>query len=902
MGITRTPLLDIRGLRIMLFRILCFFVLICNIVNTAECSEDVSLNWLGDKTPTLNEGISWGVPWPKGQVKKSDQLAIQTSNGRSIPIQSWPLAYWPDGSLKWTGHTIVTTPEISGGFSLSTGIPAKTETPVKIIQNDNHIEIDTGIVRCKLLKQGSNLIESLTIGERIVAQKGNLILLLEDRSEYESEGVLREIEFTSIINSLTIEQSGPLRAVIKVEGMHYSSEADRTWLPFTVRFYFYAGLGQIRIVHSFIFDGEADKDFVKGLGISFKVPFAEEFHNRHIRFAGDGTGMWVQPVRLLPGYRNRVRANIYNDQLAGKPTPNLSEYDSRTQEAIETCPLWSGCKLTQLGPNGFSINKRTGNHSSWLHVTDGRRSLGLAMLADVSGGIAISVKDFWQKYPSSFEINEAASETGELKVWFWSPEGQPMDMRHYDIIGHNLSVNYEDWKPGWSTPEGIANTTEMTLWALSDIPSNTELINMAKTGSESSMLVCTPEYYHSIPVFGHWSLPDRSTKTQRWTEDHLDGLLKFLMDQVEQRYWYGFWNYGDIMHHYDFDRHEWRYDIGGWAWMNTELMPDIFLWYSFLRTGRRDIYRMAEAMTRHTSEVDVHHIGRFSPLGTRHNVSHWGDGAKQPRISHSGLKNIYYYLTTDERIGDLMREQLTADEAYNRVKAMDPRRQGRRGPGPGGGQNSEGQGRGAQLRREQDRPNNTRFGLDWTCYAINWATEWERTGDTMWRDKVLEGMKEMTSGEPDGGLYGGGYFDMLFGGPEIMFQLKPMFDAPEFWKGWINWCESNGKNMEGSRMTGPVLTAYAAKMKNDPELGRRAWEQLVGNAVVNQKPRVASSSIQEPDVVNPVQDPVFLGSSVGWQLHGAGTVHWALNAIETLELASDYIDEYETYIQTEVQR
>ena len=60
------------------------------------------------------------------------------------------------------------------------------------------------------------------------------------------------------------------------------------------------------------------------------------------------------------------------------------------------------------------------------------------------------------------------------------------------------------------------------------------------------------------------------------------------------------------MHNYDFGRHEWRYDVGGWAWANTELMPDMLLWFTFLRTGRADIFRMAEAMTRHTGEVDVY--------------------------------------------------------------------------------------------------------------------------------------------------------------------------------------------------------------------------------------------------------------------------------------------------------
>ncbi len=187
------------------------------------------------------------------------------------------------------------------------------------------------------------------------------------------------------------------------------------------------------------------------------------------------------------------------------------------------------------------------------------------------------------------------------------------------------------------------------------------------------------------------------------------------------------------MHNYDFGRHEWRYDIGGWAWVNTELMPDMLLWYSFLRTGRADLYRFAEAMTRHTSEVDVHHTGPFAPLGSRHNVNHWGDGAKQPRASHAGLKRQLYFLSGgDERLGDLLREQVDADLAYEYLVQFNGAHYvptddagnyqlDRRASGPAPRPEDFG-----PRPKAADRKPFTRFGLEWMCYALNWTTEWER--------------------------------------------------------------------------------------------------------------------------------------------------------------------------------
>ncbi len=124
------------------------------------------------------------------------------------------------------------------------------------------------------------------------------------------------------------------------------------------------------------------------------------------------------------------------------------------------------------------------------------------------------------------------------------------------------------------------------------------------------------------------------------------------------------------MHTYDRDRHTWRYDVGGYAWDNSELSPDLWLWYQYLRTGRADVFRFAEAMTRHTGEVDVYHLGRWKGLGSRHNVQHWGCSCKQLRITSAIYRRFYYYLTADERTGDLLDELATAEETFLTVDPL----------------------------------------------------------------------------------------------------------------------------------------------------------------------------------------------------------------------------------------
>ena len=138
-----------------------------------------------------------------------------------------------------------------------------------------------------------------------MAQRMRLVCIREDRSDYETKRTIREEDFTGQIESVALEQSGPVRAVVKIAGKHKSDSGERAWLPFVVRLYLFAGSDSIRIVHTFIFDGDEQKDFLKGLGVRFDVPMREQTHNRHVRFAGE-TGIFAEPVQLISGRRPAV--------------------------------------------------------------------------------------------------------------------------------------------------------------------------------------------------------------------------------------------------------------------------------------------------------------------------------------------------------------------------------------------------------------------------------------------------------------------------------------------------------------------------------------------------------------------------------------------------------------------
>jgi hypothetical protein len=103
------------------------------------------LSWLDKSPPPSKQGVAWGVPWAKGKIQKGATFTLTTA-GQPVPLQSWPLAYWPDGSLMWTGHAISAAPDIAGPLELAPGTAALPATAVKTTSDASAIEIDTGTI------------------------------------------------------------------------------------------------------------------------------------------------------------------------------------------------------------------------------------------------------------------------------------------------------------------------------------------------------------------------------------------------------------------------------------------------------------------------------------------------------------------------------------------------------------------------------------------------------------------------------------------------------------------------------------------------------------------------------------------------------------------------------------
>jgi hypothetical protein len=195
-------------------------------------------------------------------------------------------------------------------------------------------------MKCRINTTGDKLIESIQRNGGELARDGELVCLRQDRSELSENGSLRQETFIGHVEKAVVEQSGPLRGVVRLEGRH-KGPAGRQWLPFVVRLYFYAGSNSIRIMHTFIYDGDENADFIRGIGLRFAVPMRDQMHNRHIRFTGQDRGLWAEAVRGLTGLRRDPGQDARQAQVDGMPTPSLDEMDGRVTGRLEFIPAWN---------------------------------------------------------------------------------------------------------------------------------------------------------------------------------------------------------------------------------------------------------------------------------------------------------------------------------------------------------------------------------------------------------------------------------------------------------------------------------------------------------------------------------------------------------------------------------
>ena len=862
----------------------------------------VVLNRLSDRAKT---GIaSFGSYWPKGSLKECEAFRIVDNTN---DIQSRILAYWPDGSIKWAGHVFecndapdeIAIEAVTGGKGKIDNYSG--DGFIAIAETNDYYKLIFPNGELKVAKSGQNIIKDyIRDGEEIIGTAYSE-LLLEHRSS-EKDGIYDiSIErYKGNIQKTTIKEIGSVRAVIRIEGIHESVNDRNRKIPFVIYIEAYKKRPELRFEYTFLWDADEYKDFLKGIGIRFETGIlsGSPMYNRHIKYGVDN-GFFHEQVAQLLTWHPRLNNSIYHTQAIGRKLLLDEDKDADAIKASKDMPFWGEYSLWQKDSMGYVIRKKISkNNCCYIEGLHGQRAPGTMSIGGEKGYITLAYKDFWQKYPSSLSVLGLDKDKATISVWLWSPESEAMDFRHYTDSAYSQSY-YEGFDDFGATAYGIGNTSEFMISAVTDnkdsmIATDTQMEDLYREVNTRCIYVHDAGYLHDNKAFGYWSLRKEGACDK--LEQYLDKAFDFYKNEVDLRNWYGMFDYGDVMHTYDKERHTWRYDMGGYAWQNTELVPTMWLWYYFLRTGRSDVFRMAQAMSIHCSEVDTYHLGKLKGLGSRHNVRHWGCPCKEARIAMAGHHRFMYYLTGDYRLEDVFEDVKDAD--FSTVN-MDP------------------------LRYFFDKekmiyPTHARSGPDWSSFCSNWLTQWERKNDSAYEAKIrvgIEDLKETPMKLVSGSDFeydpksshlryigdratGGTHLEICQGAEQTWLELTDLLDDEEFNKMLADFgcfypmshekqfSLTNGM-IQNRQFTYPYMAAgviaYGAHYYGDHELGHKVWD-ILSSAVQKE---LGDSGFEIFDIKN-AGNKEHLHEMPGISTNTIA--QWCLNVIVALEFVRDDID------------
>ncbi|MCC7354987.1 MAG: hypothetical protein IT330_14680 [Anaerolineae bacterium] len=375
--------------------------------------------------------VTRGIPFPQGVLLSCDHLRLLDERGLELPLQAKPLgAPWPDGSVRWAllHFQADLEPQSVARFQLEygSGVQRSPVSPgVTVTRESGHFTFDTGPLRAIFFtERGFTLIDQAWLdGRPMLATPNQAGFLLVDVLNRTFSSQWGEV------SAVTVEEAGPLRAVVHVKGDHRLQDGSRLW-RYEARFYAYAHQPWIEMEYTFINDSDSQFTDVNQIGFQVRPQVGQERKG------------------LCGAYRDLYESAKPFSTYGDKPTSygvfaGLQIYDTQGNHVEVAYPGELSHKIAH----------------GWLDLSDGR------------GGLTVAVKQAVALYPKRFAFTSDA-----VQVELWPSKAGTLHWhqgmaRTHRVLFHfhhgsgqeaevnKLSTCYEQdpllWAPGWYVESGV---------------------------------------------------------------------------------------------------------------------------------------------------------------------------------------------------------------------------------------------------------------------------------------------------------------------------------------------------------------------------------------------------------------------------------------------------------------
>ncbi len=532
-----------------------------------------------------NAPVTSGIPLAReSAITSTDQLVLTNAQGKPVPSQLRVLSRWGSpggGPIRWVlvDWQADVPPRGSATYYLRAKAPQRRgpdsdQAPagLSVRGQADRIVIDTGPLTLVVPKKGGYLFETLFQG---ATYRTAGLRVLKGKDLYHSG--------EAAPSAVVLEEEGPLRAVVRVEGTFRSRDgalllggdgraapnpttgnprAQGKPLEYTIQVIAFKGKPYLKVVATIENNGNGSWDgawypsndvFFDGLYLDTTVPL-------------------LFPATITSG---SLTAQVRNQQsfVLRQGHEVAHEYDESMNFFYETSI--DGQRKTQRG-----------RLPGWLDIRNRE------------GGLTLAVRRFWQNYPKSIELAD-----GVVSVGLWprndqDPEVGPYGKGRYFFSGgwhktHEIMLAFSaapaeragDDPAGFLTPLVAQASPQWHVdskgWGL-----------IAPSGLRSR----AP---HLQPVLDRYERYQRILIDPEASSDRID--LERIRETRGYRNWfscdwYGWEDFGDLMH-------------GGNPCQPSSLIYDwpYIMWLQYVRSADPRFRTLAEEMTDHSRDLDQHH-------------------------------------------------------------------------------------------------------------------------------------------------------------------------------------------------------------------------------------------------------------------------------------------------------
>lgn len=581
-----------------------------------------------------------GVPFPRGVLSDLSRLRLETGDGQEVPAQFDAIARWPDGSVKVALTHLVGNLGIAKSYRVAYGPGvARAALPRNVAVSGSpatEITVDTGLVRFAVSPKGlitklwrdANGNGAMEAGEQLIDAGDMFVVNAFDNQEYTASAATDAV--------VTVEENGPMRAVIKAQGSLTSGSGARL-IKYLVRYYANQGSDKVDMDVSVIDDR---------LEANVQWQMFQPNERASFAFAAKAMGMrWHYLSDGAADYRFGGEGGAaYGAKVTGEHYI-LQKGDFKFETVTEGGQRRGYDRGHTFGYSGVGAGSKA---PGWVALDSGNRHL------------ALMVKDFWQQFPGELSVK------GNTLTASLFPERAGGAETSRPAPAGDL---YRRAGSMYFSREGGAKTYQLRFAAGVGTASTSAIHSMNDSYQRHRLeLTATPAWYTASGVFGDLTVGNAAAATGHSAMLMNDIYVPSIEATDGNATMFGWRDYGDRL------RAGWAAKVGADQvcvpsfYNDTHIGANKFF-TEFVRTGDQRWFQLGDISTRHFMDIDVSHGPRAGywvtggapqPAGEVHainheSVDHQGRNLHWGHAHVSGLSNLYL-LTGDKRSMEVLTE------------------------------------------------------------------------------------------------------------------------------------------------------------------------------------------------------------------------------------------------------